>query len=341
MSASEGNFLFDTDYDATFENGAMSGGGLCSQFIFMKDSIVAGDVFYGYYSYDTEGKFLHTIKTFDFSKAYDAVHNKISYDYDDYKRAVEKGTTNHNNNRFRVDDKTMASYEYNLLDTTRRFLFTFDIKGDTLCRFPNYNPLPVIKKTAAYNTPPAPDIYYYGDRLTIRQTMNDTVYRVMAPNRLVPAYVSNFGSYRIEVQNYLYGDSPEKLRPSTWKETDRYILFVYTQNRDTPNNRKSGLVKFFYSYYDKKSRQLYHFCEGTTIPEQEFFIENQIPDALPFMLSYADISDNQLRVFYSKRRLENIIKNKQFASLSPEIQNKLKTMQSELGENEVLIMILE
>jgi len=249
---------------------------------------------------------------------------------------MEKDTANQNNNRFRVDDKTMASYEYNLLDTTRRFLFTFDNKGDTLCRFPNYNPLPVIKKTAAYNHPPDPDIYYWNGQLTVRQPLNDTVYRVVSPNKLVPAYVLNFGSYRIEVQNYLYGDSPEKLCPSTWKEANQYILFFYIQNRESRNNRK-----FFYSYYDKKSRQFYHFCEGTTIPEQEFFIENPLPDGLPFILSYVDISENQLRVVYSKKRLENIIKNKQFASLPPEQQNKINTMQSDLGESEVLIMILE
>jgi len=45
MPPAEGNFLFDADYLCTWETGAMSGNGLCPKFNFMKDSIVAGDVF--------------------------------------------------------------------------------------------------------------------------------------------------------------------------------------------------------------------------------------------------------------------------------------------------------
>jgi hypothetical protein len=241
-----------------------------------------------------------------------------------------------------LDNNSMASYVYNVADTVLgNFLFTFDLKGDTLCRFPNYNPLPKMEKNATYRSPPPPDIYNYGNLLTIRQSMNDTVYRLLPPNRLVPAYVLNFGTYRTDVQTFFKGDLSEKLLPSTLEETDRFVLFVYTQNRDIPNNRKAGSVKFFYSYYDKKTRQLYHFSEGTTVPEDDFFLENSIPDALPFILSSADIADNQLRVCYSKRRLADMIKNKGFASLPPEQQNKLKTLQNDLDDSEVLIMILE
>ena len=341
MPVTEGNFLFDANYYITMENGSMSGDGLCSQFIFMKDSIIAGDVFFGYYSYDNDGKFLHTIKTYDFSKVYDDVQNKISYNYDDYKRAMKNGSTNKNNNRFRVNDETMASYVYNRRDTTSNdFLFTFDLKGDTLCRFRNYNPkydpgkkrLPI-----SWNDPP--NIYFYKGIPTVRQSMNDTVYRIIAPNQLTPAYILKLGAYKLDID--LAEDFSNKFFPDKWEETDKYVLFTYNKDRDFPNNRAKGNVKFFYSYYDKKNHQFYHFSEGTTMPDDQFFMENPLPDGLPFILSYVDISDNQLRVFYSKKRLENIIKNKQFASLSPEIQNKLKTIQNELSESEVIIMILE
>ena len=341
MPPAEGNFLFDADYYVGLPNGAMSGYGLSSHFYFMNDSIVAGDVFYGFYSYDNEGKFLHTIKTYDFPKTYDASKNKISYAQDDYERAISKDAANKNNNRFRVDDKTMASYVYNRRDTlSNDFLFTFSAKGDTLCRFRNYNPKPdKNKKGLSISWSDSPNIYLYKGMVTVRQSMNDTVYRLSVPNRLIPAYVLKLGAYKLDIS--LAEDFSNKFFPDKWKETDKYVLFTYNKDRDFPNNRAKGNVKFFYSYYDKKSRQLYHFCEGTTIPEEEFFVENSVPDALPFILSYSDISDNQLRVYYSKKRLEEIIKNKGFASLSPEQQSKIKTMQSDLGESEVLIMILE
>jgi len=126
MPANEGNFLFDADYYISFENGAISGFGLSSRFNFMKDSIIAGDVYFGYYSYDYEGKFLHTIKTYDFPKVYNASKNTISYNREDYKRAIEQDGTHRNNTLFNADDKTSAKYVYNTEDTlSRDFLFTF------------------------------------------------------------------------------------------------------------------------------------------------------------------------------------------------------------------------
>jgi len=238
-----------------------------------------------------------------------------------------------------LDHQSMADYVYDPVNAPDDLLLSFDLKGDTLCRFPNYNPIPVI--TGNYPVPIRSDIYYYDKQLTIRQTLNDTVYRVIVPNRLLPAFVLDFGTYRADVQTFFRGNLSEKLLPNTWKEADQFILCIYTQNRDMPNNRTDGSVKFFYSYYDKKSRQFYHISEGTSIPPDQFFMENPIPDALPFVWSYAETEDQQLRVVYSKKRLEEISKTKEFASLSPEQQNKLKTMQDELDDNEVLVMILE
>jgi len=136
-------------------------------------------------------------------------------------------------------------------------------------------------------------------------------------------------------------DFSDKFFPDIWKETDKYVLFTYNKDRDFPNNRTNGIVKFFYSYYDKQNRQFYHFCEETTLPKQQFLIENPVTNALPFILSYAAIEENCLRVFFSKKRLEAIIKDKGLASFPPEQQNKLKSMQNELDDSEVLIMILE
>ena len=373
--ATEGNFLFDANYSIYLPvRGIRGGAGFNSLFKFSDDFIIAGDFIFGLHCYDKEGKYVHTVESNDFPKKYDPAQNMISYNEIDFKGFNGRMVTTNGNHclylvredntnkvclyelsqkkrtitlpfkgsAFFVDNTSIAGYVYSLTDSvTGNFLFTFDLKGDTLCRFVNYNTLPKLKKTASLLAAPSPDIYYHRDLLTLRQSMNDTVYRMAAPNRLIPAYVLNFGPYRIDVQTYLYGNQSGKLLAYTWKESDRYVLFVYTQGRDTHDNREKGLVQFFYSYFDKKSRQFYHFSEGSTIPEQEFFMENPLPDALPFILSHAEIQDSQLQVCYSKKRLEAICKNKGFASLSPEQQNKLKTLQNELDDSEVLIMILE
>jgi hypothetical protein len=377
ISATDGNFQFDWRPWIQFDSHErwMLGnlGPSVYNFQFTDDYIINGDIKYGLHYFDSEGNFLQTIESNDFPKDFDAARGTTSFAVSDLKGFYGRITTLGNyclygireNNQYMLclydldrnermmtrpfqegralmlDNSAMANYVYEPVNTTDNLLFTLDLKGDTLCRFPNYNPVPVMRGNA-YNSPPPPDIYYYAKQLTIRQTLNDTVYRVIHPNRLLPAYVLNFGAYGTDVQTYFGGNLTEKLLPFTWKESERYILIVYTQNRDTPNNRRDGSVKFFYSYYDKKNRQLYHFNEDSNAPpDNEFLIENPLPDALPFLLAYTDMEDNQLRVVFSKKRLEEIVKNKRFASLPPEQQNKLKALQNELDDGEVLIMILE
>jgi len=339
-----------------------------SIFEFTDDYIVAGDACFGLHCYDKEGNFLYTIESNDFPKTYDASQGSVSFAAPDVKGFYGRITTNGNNCLYCVmednrsmlclydltqkkrivtrpfegrvvilDNESIASYVYHPVYTPGSFFFTLDIMGDTLCRFRSYNPKREIEGDSFMN-PPTPDIYYYDKQLTIRQPLNDTVYRMISPNRMLPAYILNFGNYRVDLQTYLFGVISEKLFPYKWRETDRYILFIYTLIHD---NKEGGNAQFFYSYFDKKSRQLYHFSEGTTRPDSQFFMENSISGALPFILSYAEIEDHQLRVIYSKKRLDNIIRSRGFSSLPLEQRNKLRTLHHELDDSEVLIMILE
>jgi|GEM_PF-1484617 len=375
-SATEGNFLFDAIIRVSYDGLNTTQAGMNTLFRFTDDHIIAGDPYFGIHCYDKEGNFLYTLEANDSPMKYNVAENTISLNTHEKKGftgelflnrniCMYKVRDDNNKNMLRTYDlslkeqisikpfdlsltflnansmNTVASYYfYHPLDTSRNFLYTFDIKGDTLCRFPSY--LPVVEKEGRnfYSIPPS-NMYYYNDQLTIQQSMNDTVYRVVSPNRLVPAFVLNFGLYKADARTILTEDQHDKMRPDLWFETDRYILFTYTHGRNAPINRQNGLVKFFYSYYDKKSRQLYHLNEGTTVQKNEFLIENPLPDALPFMLSKVDIENNQFRVCYNKKRLEEIINSKGFSSLPSVQQNRLKTFHKELDDNEVLIMILE
>jgi len=342
-----------------------------SVFKFTDDYIIAGDACFGLHCFDKEGKFLYTVEANDFPKTYNPSQGSVSFSAPDVKGFYGRISTNGNNclycimedNRSMLclydlnqkkrimtrpfegmalflDDHSMVNYIYHPIYKRREFMYTFGLKGDTLCHFPSYNPVSeLLDKT--FVTPPVPNIYYYNNHLTIRQVFNDTVFRVVSPDRLLPTYVLNFGDYRVNISTYLFGNISGKLLPYKWRETDRYILFIYTQIHKNQNNRSGESVTFFYSYYDKKSRQLYHFSDGTATSDGQFFVENPIPDALPFILSHAEIEDNQLRVVYSKKRLNEIGKTRGFASLSLEQRNKLRSMQNELDDSEVLIMILE
>ena len=365
-SAKEGNFLSDTQVEV----GGSTYMSNNSEFFFTDDYIVAGDYCFGIHCYDRDGNFLYTIESNDYPKSYSSLNNRLTFNRDDVKgywggfsavknkclyyvkednteklflydltqkKRIMTRQSGVSFNYYLLDDNSMANYVYKLTGKTRDFLFTFDMKGDTLCRFPNYHPIPEQHRLS----PEWHDAYYYDNRLTVRQSLNDTVFRVVSPNRLIPVYVWNFGTYRVDIQTALTEEQPDKMRPTFWKESEKYILLVYNQNRNTFNNREQGLVKFFYAFYDRKSRQLFHMNEGVIVEPPEFFIENSIPDALPFILSHASIGKKQLSVVFSKKRMENMMKKKGFASLPAEQREKLKTLQNELADNEVLIMVLQ
>ena len=368
-SAKEGNFLFDIYYKGC----GMIVYGANSEFFFTNDYIVAGDASFGIHCYDRDGNFLYTIESNDYPKSYNPLDNQLTdncdeqkgytggfsaiqnrclyhlkedntekiclYDLAQQKRIMTRPYNGKSFNRL-LDDNTMASYVYWPTDTARNFLFTFDMKGDTLCRFPSYLPIPDTKSGYGLS-PPMRDLYYYGNRLTIRQSLNDTVFRVVSPNRLIPVYVLNFGTYRVNIQTVLIEEQRDKLRTDFWKESERYILLAYKQNYAVEDEITQGKIKFFYAFYDKKSRQLFHFNEGVNAAPREFFIDSSIPDALPFILWHADIGEKQLSVVFSKKRLENMMKKKGFANLPAEQRDKLKTLQNELADNEVLIMVLQ
>ena len=345
LPASEGNFLFDVQ-----THNGRSSGRWSSNYYFTNDSIIAGDVFFGYYSYDLQGNYLNTVKTYHFDKHYDVANNLITYNEDDYKSAIEAAGSNqwfrfsynHNNNLWLFMDKdSWVHYVYNQRNTpSNDFLFTFSTKGDTLCRFVDYNPKPDPNKKGqpiGWRYPHR--MYFYEGKPTVQQARNDTVYRVAAPNRLVPAYLLNYGRHKLDME--FAEDFSDKFFPDIWRETDKYILITYNRNYYSKRNFENGSVQFFYAFYDKHSRQLYHFCDGIKIPEKEFLIDNTVSDGLPFILSYADILEHSICVYYSKNRLNDIIQNKDFPSLPPEQQKLLQDRYNDLEENEVLIMYLQ
>jgi hypothetical protein len=174
---------------------------------------------------------------------------------------------------------------------------------------------------------------------TIRQAYNDTIYRLKSVSELQPAYILNFGKQRLDIQTALYGDKAGKLIPNDWLEANDFILFVYTENYDCYNTRENGAVKFFYSYYDKKKKQLYR------IPAKGFFddywIKNSLEKGIPFTTERLQTHNALIYASYSKVQLENMLKDKQFSSVPVAQQEQIRALADDMMEDELLVMILE
>ena len=238
-----------------------------------------------------------------------------------------------------INPETFISYQYNVRATAPMpFMYSFDAKGDTLCQFMSYNPIPEQRSGNATN-PDAGNFYYFNNILSIRQPYNDTIYRVTSPNELTPAYIFNFGNQKLDITTALYGDKAGKLIPNRWLEADKFAFIVHTENNDVPNNRTNNLVKFFYSYYDKKEGKLYRI--PTDVYPSDFIFSNDIKDGMPISTYQIQVYGDKLYSGYTKAQLEDMTKNKSFSSLSSEQQGKVKSWLTDLADGEMLIMILE
>jgi hypothetical protein len=363
-------FLANIACTVTFESGGgMMSSGTNSSVFLTDGNIVAGDFVFGYHCYDREGNFIYTIAAMEELPEYG---NTISMQltsqttfitrlsvFDDNcviqtMRGRDRRMELHNiasrktylsrpysgARAMLLSPESFISYQYSVLAPEREpFMYAFETKGDTLCGFMNGNPLvPSIKK-GVYTNPDGGEFYYYNSIPTVRQAYNDTVYRVTAPNELTAAYVLDLGERKVDVATALFGDKSGRLIPNEWIEADRFVLITHTENYDCPNNRNNHSVKFFYSCYDKATGRLYRIpFDG--FPD-DFLLPNGMDDGLPFFFGNIRVHDRNLYVCYTKAQLENILKDKNFASLPPAQQEKARALHDELDKGEMLVMILE
>jgi hypothetical protein len=364
------HFLDNTQCEILFEDG---GGSLItgaySSVYLTADNIVAGDYIFGYHCYDREGNFIYTIAVMDDPPEYS---RKISVQITPGKKFLRNISllddncmifTAQGRYKIRMDlhnitarktylsrpwpgNRTMfitpdsyLTYRYNVLAREPEpFMYTFDIKGDTLCRFMNHNPLAAPARSA-YTNPDDGSLYHYNNVPTVRQPYNDTVYRMTSPGELTAAYVFDFGERRLDMNTALFGDKSDRLIPNEWIETDRFVFIIHTENYDCPNNRNNNSVKFFYSYYDKNDGKLYRI-PFNGLPNG-FILSNEIDGGMPVLFGNMQVYGGIIYTRYTKSLLDAILKHKNFSSLPVAQQEKTRAMYDDLQEDEMLVMILE
>lgn len=363
-------FLGNSHYEILYENGATSGRGANSRVYFGSDKLIAGDNFYGFHCFDLQGKYLYTVAAKNGLPAYDLKSNTATMHYtpdveliigfsvlDDnclISKAKQGKITYYFHNlgarknylqrpatfqgSMLISPDAYIDYTYNPAYAGRTpILQAFDIKGDTLSQFINYNPLADIGK-GTYTNIEDGIFYRYGNLLTMRQAYNDTIFRVSA-NKLTPAFVLNLGNKKPDVQTALKGDKKGKIFIEKLLETEDFLFIVHTEDYDCPNNRKSGAVKFFYSYFDKKAGKRYS-VPSAVFPEV-FTLKNSLVETIPLSLSNATVYKDKLYSSYTKTQLKEIIASEAFASFPAAQQEKLKTFAQELSDYELLVMILK
>jgi len=216
---------------------------------------------------------------------------------------------------------------YLLLDDSSFFisnsLTDITIYGDTLCKFNDYPRPSTFDRTGA-----RPTIYRINRQVMLRKNYNDTIFRVVPPNRLMPVYVMQWGQYKPDINQQAAGSDLEgKLVLRDWIETSRYIFIEYTEGRAYPARWIQGKVKFYYAIYNKTTKKLFHHITSTLPPMREAkmgtmltsiplppMFENDIePVGMPFWPNGLNHKDEMYMTF-SKEQIKSYIATERFSN---------------------------
>ncbi len=223
---------------------------------------------------------------------------------------------------------------------TGSLLVTFNTRGDTICQFTDFDRI-VNFKQASYRRSIDFVSYYYNGMLTIKQEFNDTVFRLIPPNRLLPAYIIDFGEFKVDFNEGLdpNSDISEKFMFNSMHETNDFILIRYTQNNDSPNNRKKNSVKFFNVLFDKKQMKLFHQTGFSNEPEG---IINDIDGGMPFWPDYITPQGEMVKLV-SGKMIKEYINSDRFreTTISEENRKKLVSIGSELKSSDMVLIFVK
>ena len=228
------------------------------------------------------------------------------------------------------------------------------IHGDTLCKFMNYDQATInrVMQSRGAGVLIPSNIYRISGQMMLQNGHNDTVFRVMPPNRLTPAYVMNWGNYKPDLKEHVAGSALEgKLVLGSWIETPRFIFIHYTEGRNFPTRRDQGKVKFHYAIYNKTAKTLTHHISPTTPAMRQaqsgwsstttvnvplpMLIENDIESVgMPFYPEGLNHKDEMYMIF-SKERIADYIASGRYRN------DKLQAIYDSMPDDGFCIMFVK
>lgn len=212
-------------------------------------------------------------------------------------------------------------------------LYTFDMKGDTLCYF---EPGTVSREwpQGTIRGAESSDYYLYNGLLHYRLNYTDTVFQVLDASTFRPVYKIDLGNYQVDRLDGLKASFCLAEKYLVWGivETDDRLYLRITQDYDCPSTRKSGAVKFYQLIYEKKDKRLYSFMNRENLSQPGGGnIPNDLDNGLPFW------PDRQIGgkpyMAINKRLLGEYFPNVK--------QDQLPAALQGLGENEFVLITIK
>ena len=219
-------------------------------------------------------------------------------------------------------------------------MVTYSNKGDSICNFTDNEHIVNFTKST-YRCPVDMVSYQYKGLLTLKPEYNDTVFRLTGPNRILPAYILDFGEYKINFREGLDPDLDlsQKLILKSLHETDNYLLIRYTQNQASPNNVRKNSVKFYNALFDKEKRKLIHQSGFTLLPEG---ITNNIDCGIPFWPEFITHQGEMMKLV-SGKNIKDYINSEAFTKglATSEQRKKQISLANGLKDRDMIVMIVK
>ena len=220
-----------------------------------------------------------------------------------------------------------------------------NVYGDTLTSFTRFEKLVNYSKSVMRGTDDGVQ-YENSGMLYIRPEYNDTVFQVMPPNRFVPRYVLNLGTFKVTMQQ---GADPDfdltgKIIPEAWAETHNFIFLTYTRDSyDCPANRKSKKVKIYHALYSKKEGRL-DIITGDPFNYTPEILENNIDGGVPvWPSSYMISNDGEIMVSLKGKDLKERVKSEEYKlSKAPsDKKQNLQRLAETVTDSQDILMIIK
>lgn len=265
-------------------------------------------------------------------------------------------------NIFAVSDNVFAGMPSNRPDAFGRNSFkmvTFNNKGDTLCKFKQFDFL---------NTPVTSSLmrtfsnisWFYGKAASFKWAFNDTIFRLQPPNRLIPVFVFNFGNNKTSVDDWLHINRSlsGKILIENILESSQFLFIDYMYY--SPDNPK--LANRGKAIFNKKTMEFFRLAQnieqqkklnnpppppprpGTFAPPPQQGIgtpglENDLDGGLAFWPQYIT-PEGKLAITIQSETLVNYIRSSGFKG---DKKNGLTELVRSLkgGGREIVIMITE
>lgn len=221
----------------------------------------------------------------------------------------------------------------------------FTTNGDTLAAFTKYEQLKNYTKSLGRGTDEGTR-YEKGGYLYTRSDFNDTIFQVIPPNKILPVYVLNLGSYKVTKQQ---GVNPDfdlkgKIIPQDFADTKTYLYFTFTKDSyDCPNTRRNKTLKLYHGLCSKVNKETF-IVKNDPVNYDAPLLLNDIdggPSVWP--TSYMIGRNGEMLVSLTGAELKACVQSDSYKTStgSADKKSQLKQMASSVADNDNILMVVK